>query len=74
MADSIRIFQAKAVRGAIRLYRDTGLKVNSMYTPTNMLRTAGQIVGKTYKRGQLKQAEDDLSGWIARQEKELQHG
>lgn len=52
------------IRRAIKLYRDTGLKANTAYTPTNMLRTAGVLMGKDYKRGQLEQAQTDLEAWL----------
>jgi hypothetical protein len=49
------------IKNAIDLYLKTGMKANRAYTPTNMLRTAGYYTGKQYKRGQLKQARDDLA-------------
>lgn len=49
------------LKSAISLYLKTGMKANSAYTPTNMLRKAGEITGKTYKRGQLQMAYDDLA-------------
>lgn len=48
------------LRSAISLYLKTGMKANRAYTPTNMLRKAGEINGKIYKRGQLQIAYDDL--------------
>jgi len=48
------------LKSAIGIYIKTGMKVNRAYTPTNMLAKAGELLGKTYKRGQLKQAHDDL--------------
>lgn len=49
-----------ALKNAIKVYIKTGMKVNSSYTPTNMLKKAGEITGKTYKRGQLPMALEDL--------------
>lgn len=49
------------LKSAISLYLKTGMKANRDYTPTNMLRKAGEITGKTYKRGQLQLAYDDLT-------------
>ena len=49
------------LKSAISLYLKTGMKANRAYTQTNMLRKAGEITGKTYKRGQLQLAYDDLT-------------
>lgn len=49
------------LKSAISLYMNTGMKANRAYTPTNMLRKAGEITGKKYKRGQLQMAYDDLA-------------
>lgn len=62
--EGVNTFQAIVVKNAIKLYRATGMKANRSYTPANMLATAGAIVGKTYKRGQLEQAQNDLTAWI----------
>ncbi len=56
-------FQALAIRSGLKLYAATGMKPNSMWTPTNMLRTAGRITGKVYGRGQYLKAADDLLKW-----------
>jgi hypothetical protein len=53
-------FVLVAIKGAIKFYLKTGFTVNRSYTPTNMLRKAGEITGKKYKRGQLQIALDDL--------------
>jgi hypothetical protein len=58
-----RVYQALAVASALRTYAKTGLKVNTSYTPKNMLATAAAITGKTYKRGDLLKAADDLKAW-----------
>jgi hypothetical protein len=60
----VATYQALAIKHALKLYAKTGMKVNRNYTPTNMLRTAGNITGKTYKRGQFQQAIDDLEAWL----------
>lgn len=62
--EGINRFQAIIIKNAIKLYRNTGMKANRAYTPTNMLRTAGNITGKTYKRGQLEQAQADLEALL----------
>ncbi len=62
--EGVNVFQAIVIKNAIKLYRATGMKANRAYTPTNMLATAGRIVGKNYKRGELEQAQTDLTAWI----------
>lgn len=62
--DAVRLFQAKVVRRGIMACQK-GLRLNRAYTPTNLLRVTGGIVGKTYKRGQLPVALADLEQWIA---------
>jgi hypothetical protein len=49
--DSVPIFQITVLKSAIKLYRDTGMKANRAYTPTNMKRTAENLTGLTFKRG-----------------------
>lgn len=53
-------FVLVVLKGAIKLYINTGMRANSAFTPQNMLVKAGEITGKTYKRGQLQIAHDDL--------------
>lgn len=56
----VNTFVMITLKSAIKLYIQTGMKANRAYTPTNMLHKAGELLGKTYKRGQLQQAHDDL--------------
>lgn len=56
-------YQALAIHSGLKLYAKTKMKPNSMWTPSNMLRTAGRITGKAYGRGQYLQAADDLLAW-----------
>ena len=58
--DEVNIFVLIALKGAISLYIKTGMKANHAYTPTVMRRKASEFTGKTYKRGQLQVAFDDL--------------
>lgn len=58
-----RIYQALVLKHALRLYAKTGIKVNTAYTPKNMLLTAGRITGQSFKRGQYVQAADALEAW-----------
>lgn len=62
--DATRLFAAASLRSAIKLYLKCGVKASRMYTPTNMLAAASRITGKTYKRGQLQAAHDDLHQWV----------
>jgi hypothetical protein len=39
------------IRSALKLYIKTGMKVNRMYTPANMVQAVAQKTGKQYKRG-----------------------
>lgn len=55
-----RTYQALAIRAGLRLYAKTGMKPNSAWTPTRMLKTAASITGKEYKRGEYIKAADDL--------------
>lgn len=56
----VNTFVLVVLKNAIKLYLGTGMKANRSYTPTNMLAKAGEFTGKTYKRGQLQLAFDDL--------------
>lgn len=42
-------FRIVVIKNAIKLYKNTGMKANRAYTPTNMRRAAEQITGKTFK-------------------------
>lgn len=65
-ADAVAIYRAVALRSGIAMYARTGMKPNRMWTPTAMLKAAGEITGKSYKRGQYQQAFDDLEAWIVK--------
>jgi hypothetical protein len=58
------IYRAGALKAGLNLFRKTKTKPNRDWTPTAMLRAAGEITGRTYVRGQYKQAADDLEAWI----------
>ena len=60
----VTVYQALVVKNAIKMWLKHRVKANRAYTPTNMAATAGRITGKTYKRGQLAQAQADLEQWI----------
>lgn len=49
--DQIARFRAATIRTAIKLYWKTGIRVNRAYTPTAMHRTAEEITGLKFRRG-----------------------
>jgi hypothetical protein len=59
--EQIDRYTAIVLKTAIKMYVECGIQANKLYTPKNMLRKAGEITGKTYKRGQLAIAHTDLS-------------
>lgn len=63
-ADGVQTFVATTLRRAIKLYKETGIKVNRAYTPTNMLAKATEITGVKFKRGQYQEAMDALTKWL----------
>ena len=66
MALEVRAFQAIVIKNAIKIYRHTGIKANTMYTPKNMLATAARITGKgPWKRTELALAQKALEEYIA---------
>lgn len=58
-----RLFQAKVLASALRLYARTGIQPNRAYTPGAMLRTAEHITGEQFRRGQYVQAAAALDAW-----------
>lgn len=61
--DAVALFRATAIASGLRLYAKTGMKPNRAWTPSAMLKAAGGLTGKTYKRGQYQQAADDVKAW-----------
>jgi hypothetical protein len=62
--DAVNLFRATALWSALGLYAKTGIKPNRAWTPTVMLKMAGEYSGKTYKRGQHDQARADVKVWM----------
>lgn len=54
--------QAIVLKGHLKLHAK-GLRARGV-TPTRLLKLAGNITGKTYKRGQYEQAVADLEAFI----------
>lgn len=65
--EAVKLYAAVVLRSAIKMYVKFGIKASRFHTPTAMLANASVYTGKTYKRGQLPQAFDDLNTWIAEQ-------
>jgi hypothetical protein len=63
--DGVKTYRAAALRSGLKLYISCGMKPNRVWNPTAMLRAAGQITGKRYKRGQYAKAVSDLGAWLA---------
>ena len=57
-------FRAIYLKTGLRLFAKTGMRPNRAWTPTAMLKAAGKITGKVYKRGQYDLAVTDLEAWI----------
>ena len=62
----IEMYRMSVIHSAIKLYLKTGMKVNRMYTPGNMVQAVAQKTGKTYKRGKagMTEAFNDLEAWL----------
>jgi len=60
------MYRAIVVKNGLGLYLKSGKKIipNRSWTPTNMLRAASEITGKTFKRGQHQQAYIAISEWL----------
>lgn len=67
MASPIDIVHAITIAKALEIYAQTGLKVNTAYTPTAMIKMANAITGHVYRRGQYRMAALALREWAGRQ-------
>ena len=65
-AHSIEMYRMTVIRSALKLYIKTGMKANSMYTPSNMLAAISKKSGKAYKKSKQGYAEafQDVSDWL----------
>lgn len=59
-AQELEVFRLLVIAQALELYAKTGIKANTAYTPTAMLRNATMATGKCYKRGQYYEAAADI--------------
>lgn len=62
--DGVRTYTAIVLKIALDLYAESGIKVNTAYTPTAMLTKAGEITGRKFKRGEYKAAASALEAWL----------
>ena len=63
---SIEMYRMTVIRSALKLYIKTGMKVNRMYTPGNMVQAVADKTGKQYKKSKQGYAEafNDLEAWL----------
>ena len=59
----VQKFRALAIASALDLYARTGMKANRAYTPSNMMRVAKEITGKTFKARDYTGAATALREW-----------
>ena len=62
---SPEMYQALAIRYALEIYSETGMKVNRAYTPANMIRMATKITGIKFRARDYQGAADALAAWVA---------
>jgi hypothetical protein len=60
----VQVYRAITLKHGLILYAKTRMKPNSAWTPTAMLKAAGQITGQRYRRGAYHAAALDLDRWI----------
>jgi hypothetical protein len=60
----VMTYRAVAVQHALRFYAKTGCKVNTLYTPKNMMRVASEITGQEFKPRDYQRAINALGEWI----------
>jgi hypothetical protein len=61
---AIQVYRAIVIKHALLLYARTGMKVNSEYTPKNMIAAAQEITGKKFKARQYTEAAAALEEFI----------
>lgn len=63
-AKGVALYQALAIKSALKLYAKTGIKANRAYTPSAMMRMATRITDKAFKPRDYQGAIDALQEWI----------
>jgi hypothetical protein len=59
--NGVNLFAASALRSGLRMYARCGMRPNRAWTPSAMLLKAGQLTGRTFKRGQYDEAVQALT-------------
>ena len=60
----IVVYRAIVLKHGLKLYVKTGIKPNTSWTISNMLKATSSITGIKYKRSQALEAIADLEYWI----------
>jgi len=60
----VATYRAAALTSGLSLYAKTGMRPNRAWTPSAMLKAAGGITGRTYRRGEYTLAVADLTAWL----------
>ena len=63
--DGVKTYRAAVLKSGLAMYAKCGMKPNRAWTPSAMLRAAGEITGKKYRRGEYQRAVSDLGAWLA---------
>lgn len=66
--DAIALYRAVSIRGALRLYAQSGIVMTRGMTPTKLLKAASAYTGKDYGRGNVNKCQaavKELDQWIA---------
>lgn len=73
--DATTFFRAAVLASAMELYARTGLRANSLYTPTRMRKAAERLTNKKYGRGrdELARAAADVREWARTMKAALPH-
>lgn len=62
----MKVYTATVLASGLRLYAKTGMKPNSAWTPTAMIRKANELTGHVYRRGQYNMAAAALTELAAK--------
>lgn len=74
IATNVELQQALIIKHAISFYAKTGMKVNTAYTPKNMLAAATRITGQKFKPRGYAAAVEALEAWLKVQQDGREHG
>lgn len=62
--EGVNLYVAATLKSALKLYANTGMKVNRAYTPKAMMAKAAELTGKTFKARDYMGAVDALQEMI----------